>query len=299
MAIYSLCHKSVGKSTQAEAYTASAHILYITRTRALHHVDAERMPPDGDDAAHWLREEEDRDRANARVIDKVMLALPREITPAERIALVRAFAEQVSKGRAPWLAAFHDNDENAHNPHCHLVFRDRDPDTRKRVVGFSEIGSTERLRKTWETYANRALAQARCPERIDRRTLKAQGIDRRPGIHEGVRARKIRMDGRQPLSGRKRYRNRPGARRRERLVDYRFIDRGRSRGGYNAAIKASQASPEQERGYWEDIRADERRRELEELKRIHVPENGDREARVTDLMRERELRRKRKRGPPR
>lgn len=44
MAIYSLHHSSIGKSTQDEPYTAAAHIRYITRTRALGRIDGERMP---------------------------------------------------------------------------------------------------------------------------------------------------------------------------------------------------------------------------------------------------------------
>jgi len=299
MAIYSLSHKSIGKSTQADRYTASAHILYITRTRALHHIEAERMPQNGEHAADWMRHQEDHDRANARVVDKVMLALPRELSPSQRVALVRDFAESVSKGRAPWLAAFHDNTEEAHNPHCHLVFRDRDPETRKRVVGFSEKGSTDRLRVAWESHTNEALRLAKRPERIDRRTLEAQGVARRPTIHEGVRARRMARDGRRPRSRNRRFRNGFGARQRERVVDYRKIDQGRSRGDYNAAITAAKPSPAQERDYWEVLEQDRTRKDLEDLRRIHRPEPDERERRVLDLMEARKLRLKMKRGPPR
>lgn len=191
------------------------------------------MPDNGADAAAWLKGQEDTDRKNARVIDKVMLALPRDLSPEQRVALVRGFAEAVTLGRASWLAAFHENTANANNPHCHLVVRDRDPATRKRVIGMSEKGSTERLREMWEIHANQALREAGHEIRIDRRTLEAQGIAREPTIHEGVRARKIRSDGRQPRSRLRRVRNGPGARRRSREVRYHEIDAGRSRHAYN------------------------------------------------------------------
>ena len=80
MAIYSLNHSSIGRSTHA-AGTAGAHIGYITRSSACLDVLAERMPSAragerGGEARAWLDAQEAADRKNARVIDKVMLASP-------------------------------------------------------------------------------------------------------------------------------------------------------------------------------------------------------------------------------
>ncbi|WP_170145803.1 MobA/MobL family protein, partial [Rhodoplanes elegans] len=198
MAIYSLHHQPIGKSTQARPYTASAHIHYITRTKALTHLDGERLPVSRRGAMGFLRQAEDGDRKNARVVDKVMLALPREFDAGQRHALVREFAEAATQGRAGWLAAYHDGGKDADNPHCHLVIRDRDPETGKRVAGLSEKGSTERLRLMWEQHVNAALERAGRSERVDRRTLEAQGLSREPTIHEGPRSREMDRRGARP-----------------------------------------------------------------------------------------------------
>lgn len=270
MAIYSLHHTPVGKSTQAQPFTAAAHVGYITRKRAMRAMDKARMPGDTPRqiAAH-LRECEVSDRKNARVIDKVMLALPRELNRAQRVQLVRDFAEHVTKGRAPWLAAFHDKGKDVHNPHCHLIIRDRDFETGKRVIGTSELGSTERLRAQWETIANAALERAGRTERIDRRTLKAQGIAREPTVHEGPRAQAMDKRGARPNSRRRRLRNRPGSRQKYREVDYRRIDKGQTRPQLNRSRRAS--SRETERDYWAAIDHDVRNREFEHLASIHHP----------------------------
>lgn len=267
MAIFSLNHKSIGKSTQDRPYTASAHIHYVARPRAVSRLDGARMPISKNGAAGFFRQEEDRARANGRVADKVMLALPRELTPEQRAQLVRGYAEEITQGRAPWLAAFHDKGKDARNPHCHLVVRDRDPETGRRVYGMSEKGSTQRLRTLWEQHTNRALEVAKRPERVDSRSLEAQGKGRQPGIHVGPRSRAMHAAGRAPVSRRRSYTNGLGARRRRREVDYPRLDRGRSRTEFNA----SRLAPMTEREGWEAIDADRQRRELETLRAIHHP----------------------------
>lgn len=270
MAIFSLHHSPIGKSTQAQPYTAAAHINYITRKRALRLMQKARLPGQSPrEIADYLRECEDTDRKNARVIDKVMLALPLELNPTERVGLVREFAEHVTKGRAPWLAAFHDKGKDVRNPHCHLIFRDRDPDTGKRVIGTSEIGSTEKLRKQWEIFANGALKRAGRAERIDRRTLAEQGVDREPTIHEGPQSQAMDKRGARPTSRQITRRNRPGSRKKHRNVDYRRIDNGRSRPQENRLRR--QSIKETERDYWDAIDRDKRQREWLELAHIHNP----------------------------
>lgn len=272
MAIYSLHHSSIGKSTQDEPYTSSAHIRYITRARALSKLEGKRMPTDPGAAMAYLKKAEDTGRKNARMIDKVMLALPKELDAEQRAELVRSFAEDVTKGRAPWLAAFHDKGKDAKNPHCHLVIRDRDPKTGKRVIGMSEVGSTDRLRELWERHANVALKKAGLDLRIDRRTLEKQGIRRKPTIHEGVRARRLSKEGRTPLSRRRTYRNRPRTRSRSRVVDYRKLDKGLSRTAYNRRIALARES---EKDLWTALDADRQQREIEHLRGIHRPDMDD------------------------
>lgn len=169
---------------------------YITRTGACREVIGSDMPVPaagerGGEARAWLDRQEEADRKNARVIDKVTIALPRELDAMQRVELVRAFAAEVTQGRVAWLAAVHDQGKDADNPHAHVVLRDRDLETGKMALRMSQSGSTEMLRGTWERVCNAALERAGMDERIDRRTLEAQGIERIPTKHIGPQARQI------------------------------------------------------------------------------------------------------------
>lgn len=129
-------------------------------------------------------------------------------------------------GRAPWLAAIHR--DHPENPHAHIVVRDKDPETGKRVAGLSEKGSTDRLREAWERHANLALERAGVEARIDRRSLKEQGVDREPTIHVGPTALAIESAGKVIES---QVRSDP----RGREVRYPEIDRG-TRAQHNSGI---------------------------------------------------------------
>jgi MobA/MobL family len=255
MAIYSLRLSSVGKTTQKQPFTAAAHMKYVTRKAAVTHVVAARMPEVRRQAIAWLRHQERDDRKNARVIDKVVLALPRELTNAHRYALVKAFAEELTQGRASWFAAFHMHGKDTDNPHCHLILRDRDVETGKRVM-FLSAGKKEaalrrdkgqaaptgvrEIRALWEQCANAALQVAGRTERIDRRTLAAQGVRRNPQVHEGpniraMHARDYRPKSRDRVAWVRGGRRQAGA---QRVVRWAEIDRGLTRVEYNAALRA-------------------------------------------------------------
>lgn len=203
MAIYSLSHSTIGRSTHAPG-TAGAHLGYITRASACRTIISEHIPnarpgSKGGEARTWLDGEEAKDRKNARVIDKLMLALPKELSKEHRVKVVRAFVHELAGGKAvPFFAAIHDKSgtKDAENPHAHVVVRDRCPETGKgRVIGMSEKGSTERAREVWERVCNDALKNAGADARIDRRSLKAQGVERTPQKHEGPVARQIQAKG--------------------------------------------------------------------------------------------------------
>ncbi len=257
MAIYSLNHKALGKTRQKQALTAGAHCRYITRAKACTHVMSRHMPSDASKAKAWIEQQEKSDRKNARVCDKVMLALPKELTAEQQHGLVKDFAEDITQGRVPWLAAFHTQGKDEHNPHCHMVIRDRDHETGRRVL-YTSAGPKERkqfakkgistlrtqdMRETWAEHANQALEKAGSQERIDHRSLKDQEQEREPTIHEGVRARQLDAKGIRPRSRERRFYNGIGARRQKtRQVDYRRIDRGRTRQEVNADIRLVQSA---------------------------------------------------------
>jgi len=197
MAIYSLSASSVGRSTHAVG-TAGAHVSYITRSSAAVMVLAANMPHDPKMARAWLDEQEANDRKNARVVTKIMLALPAELNGYDRMQLVKGFAAEITLGKAPWLAAIHrpSDDGDERNFHAHVVIRDRDPDTGKTVCGMSDKGSVDRLRAAWERHVNAALDRAGVDARVDRRSLADQGIEREPQLHVGVAGTAIQREGR-------------------------------------------------------------------------------------------------------
>ena len=143
------------------------------------------MPVDPRAARTWLDQQEREDRKNARIIDKITLALPRELSRRQRRELVERFGDILTEGRSSWLAAIHQDGKDAANPHAHLVIRDRDFETGKRVAKLSEKGACDRIRVIWETAANEALQAVGAPERVDRRSHAAKGIEAAPQRHRG------------------------------------------------------------------------------------------------------------------
>ncbi|WP_421787166.1 MobA/MobL family protein [Hyphobacterium sp.] len=247
MALYSLNVSSIGRTTHA-AGTAGAHIRYICREDAEPEIfSGGGLPIDPLEARNFLDRGERADRINARVADKIRAALPIELDHAQRAELVRDFAAQLSEGRVPWFAAIHQTGEDEHNPHVHLLIRDRDKETGKRVIRLSDSARDWKaagrpgeapcsyVRELWENAANEALERAGHSERIDRRTLEAQGIDREPQIHLGPAGQYVETHKHRPHSKdvkekswrRTQYRDR---------TPYEQIDQGRTRRERNDEI---------------------------------------------------------------
>ena len=199
-------HMSIGAKTH-EPRTATAHVSYIMRSDAMTKFQAENMP----DGAYGTRVFFDKlwekagMRDNARIADKLMLALPIELSQEQRCEVVQSFMDQLGKGRIPWCAAHHDSGEDAHNPHAHIVFKDADIDTGRKVIGTTtnardvreaqENGwqvpprmTTREMRNAWCDHLNRFMEREGLEVRFDARTLKDRGIDRDPGIHIGPKA---------------------------------------------------------------------------------------------------------------
>ena len=230
MAIYSLNHSAIGKTTHASG-TAAAHVRYITRIQAKPDIVANLIPENRNKAQAWMNAQEACGRKNARVCDKLIIALPLELTPPQRIALLRDFADQITEGRAPYFAAIHAAGKDERNPHAHLILVDRDKDTGKRVMLTTEKGSTERFRERWEKVCNHHLDLAGETARIDRRSLKDQGIEREAQIHVGPESTVTRPD-----SQVREFNNSAGSKTKTRQVDYPNIDAGRTRREFNDQI---------------------------------------------------------------
>lgn len=251
MAIYSLRLSPIGKTTQKQPFTAAANVRYITRKGAATLVMGERMPCARVPAMRWLRQQEKADRVNARVADKLVIALPIELSLDEQRNLVWLFAEQLTQKRASWFAAIHASGKDRKNPHVHLLVRDRDVTTGRRVVMFS-AGTKEvqqrkargapapttlrDIRRMWEVQANAALAAVGVRDRIDHRSFVDQGIRRLPQIHEGPNVRAMDARGVRPVSRDRKVRNGPGNKTSHRTVPYAEIDQGQSRVEYNQSL---------------------------------------------------------------
>lgn len=184
MAIYSLNHSPISKKKHPPG-RAGAHLRYISRAGASPVILTNEIPSDWKQAQNWMNQQEEMDRANARIADRIMIALPIELTSKQRQELIQDYLRELTDNQIPWFVAIHQEGKDAHNPHAHVLIRDRSLINGRRVVETSERGSTQRLREKWSEKANKALLGANYSQAIDHRSLKAQGIDREPTRHRG------------------------------------------------------------------------------------------------------------------
>jgi hypothetical protein len=136
----------------------------------------------------WNRVEVTEKRKDAQLAREIEISLPRELSHAQRVALVRAFVKEqfVSRGMVADIAIHCPKaSDNKEQPHAHvmLTLRPLKPDGSgfgNKERAWNEHGLLEHWREQWATAVNQALAEAESGERIDHRTLKAQGIPRAP-----------------------------------------------------------------------------------------------------------------------
>jgi hypothetical protein len=134
-------------------------------------------------------------RSDAVTARELVVALPRELTHAQREKLVRAFLldHLVALGMAVDYA-MHEPDaaDGETQPHCHALL------TMRPFVGdgfglkaraWNARALLHRLRAEWAKAANAALVEAGFPEAgaLDHRSHRARGLSVRPTIHEGRR----------------------------------------------------------------------------------------------------------------
>lgn len=243
MAIYSASVKTVsrggGRSATAAAAYRNGEEITDERTGEVHdyrrrtgveHVASfapEGMAPQPS-AELWNRAEAAEVRKNARVAREVLVALPAELTPAQRRELAQGIAQALADryGTAGTLAVHTpDREGDQRNHHAHILM------TTRRLEPSGELGEKTRelddvkrgpqevewVRAMIEARTNHALERAGSAERVDRRSLveqraaaleageleRAAELDRLPTIHEGPRVTQIRREaerqGRQPL----------------------------------------------------------------------------------------------------
>jgi ATP-dependent exoDNAse (exonuclease V) alpha subunit len=221
MAIYVLNMKTLGRANgssapSAIAYRAGERIRDERTGRTYDHSARQDVlhkeilvpskfadaPPEWthDRSTLWNAAEAAESRKNARVAREFMVALPAELSHAQRVALVRGFSQELADRHgfaidvavhAPRPGA----DRDPRNFHAHLLATTRTVTAEglgaKTPLELNDANRLERglepfvseliwTRERWATMTNEALREAQLGARVDHRTLAAQGIDREP-----------------------------------------------------------------------------------------------------------------------
>jgi ATP-dependent exoDNAse (exonuclease V) alpha subunit len=209
MAIYHLSadivRRSAGRTATAAAAYRAAELIedartgiafdYSRRSGVLH---VEILAPESapawmrDRAVLWNAVEAAEKRKDAQLARDITLALPHELEPAQRLALVRGFVASafVAQGMVVDIAIHapcrRDADTRNHHAHILLTMRAIDGDGfGAKVREWNDTALLEQWRAQWAEHVNRALEDAGERARVDHRSLAAQGIEREPQIHLG------------------------------------------------------------------------------------------------------------------
>lgn len=176
----------------------SAHLRYITRPKAASVVLSDRLPTSS--ISKLAKQVElDAEKRKGRVCERFIVALPVECSADQRVALVRAFCDHMTKGKTGYIAAVHDvcgNDVG--NPHFHAVLFDKFIQTGGRgrprsVLGMARKNAVENAARDWALLHNRMLSDwgYTVSSMIDHRSYFNRGVDRIPTIHVGSGAKQL------------------------------------------------------------------------------------------------------------
>jgi hypothetical protein len=217
MAIY---HLNLSHGSKSGGQSASAKIDYISREGKYDKqedvcrvVESANIPNWADDAKHFWKACDKKERANARLFSQLEFALPLELNPEQQLELVREFANSRLPAQ-PYTFAIHEG--KGENPHVHLVYSERMLDGIERTeqtffkradkkmpdrggtAKNRDLKSKEWLvstREQWANSCNTHLAKHKSlfskAVSIDHRTLEAQGIEREPQRHHGYKIKAI------------------------------------------------------------------------------------------------------------
>ena len=197
MAIYHFSAKMISRSTGRSAVAAAAYRTaeriedhrqglehdYSNRTGVLH---TEILAPDGtpealrDRAMLWNAVEQVERRKDAQLAREVTVALPHELTDAQRTSLVRSFVQSafVDRGMIADVALHapgREGDERNHHAHIMLTTRSIGADG---FEGKDRSWNSKELladwRESWADHANAYLREIEVEREIDHRSLEAQ-----------------------------------------------------------------------------------------------------------------------------
>ncbi len=156
----------------------------------------------------WNRAEFAERRKDSQPAREIRLALPCELTDEQRASLVFDFARDnfAARGMVADISihrADRHGDERNHHAHIMLTMRELDGDhfAFRKQRDWNKEETLEEWREQWEVCQNRALEAVGSDERVDHRTLEAQGIDREPTHHLGKEANAIERVGKRSRIG--------------------------------------------------------------------------------------------------
>jgi hypothetical protein len=205
----------------------------------------------------WNKAEESESRYNSRVAREWMVALPHELTHAQRLALVRDIAGRlVERYGVAVDASIHlpTTEGDQRNPPAHIMF------TTRRIDADGSFGEKTYELDAWgpsggsaevkafrgiiSDCTNAALAAAGSSERVTHMSNKELGVDLKPSVHVGVNATNAKRRGKpEPKSGLAMVKDQQH----RYTMDWNDFDRGKSRHQHNLEIGAAAAYTAQHR----------------------------------------------------
>ena len=224
MAIYHLSVKPVSRgggrsATAASAYRAAELVhdqttgqtFDYSRKRGVEHAEIV-LPTEAarrdinwarDRGALWNAAERAENRSNSRVAREYELALPHELSKAQRLELVRGFATEIANRHGVAVdfaihAPHREGDTRNHHAHVLATTRVIEPaglgekatiewsDTNRRKAKLEPAKKEiEAIRERWAQLANERLHEHGIEARIDHRSLAVQGLEREATSHLG------------------------------------------------------------------------------------------------------------------
>ena len=206
MAIYHLSVKIISRSsgrsaTASAAYRAGEKIFDI-RTGEIHDYTKKKgvdeqfiLAPNS--APDWVFNREQlwnsvervERRKDSQLAREINVALPTELTTPQQLELVKEFVTDqfVNQGMVADVAL---HNLSSHNPHAHIMLTMRNIDEHgfnpKKNLDWNKRQLLEKQRLAWATHTNNALEKAGVNQKVDHRSLEAQGVNRIPQIHLGA-----------------------------------------------------------------------------------------------------------------
>ena len=181
-------------SISAAAYQSGEHLGEADFTSKRGVIYTEIMLPNNapkhfqDRYTLWNAVEKSETRVNSRTARDIDVALPVELDRQEQIELLQDYIRE-NFTKYGMIADFAIHDKGDGNPHAHILLTTRNVDEGGFTTKNRNWDKKDFLlmwRENWARACNEKLRENGRNERIDHRTLEAQGVDREPTIHVGV-----------------------------------------------------------------------------------------------------------------